>query len=167
MPPGLIPVIVVVNDRNVRAEGGAAAAPAAVESTAVLGDDGVVADKEERAGEDADYGDDKRGEGGAAGGVIVIDEGERGRGREDDVAPLRAVDAAEALGAVLGRLIGHPCLLLLVAIRGGHQREGRKRGDLRWQSHSISNISSRGSNLYEFLCQMIIGKSESRGLIKA
>ena len=102
----LIPAaaVVIVDGRITGAEGiGAAASPAAAEATTVLGDDGVVGDEEEGTGKDADDGDDKRGEGGAAGGVVVFaDEGERGRGRKDDVAPLRAVDAAEALRAVLG-----------------------------------------------------------------
>lgn len=65
--------------------------PEGVEGTAILGDDGVVADEEEGACEDANDGDHEGGEGRAGG---VVGELEGGRWWEEYVAPLWAVDAA-------------------------------------------------------------------------
>lgn len=134
MPTGpiTIAIAILVEDGIIRTEGSGSAVSPATEAAAVFGDDGVVADEEEGAGEDADDGDDEGREGGATGRVVVIDEGEGRRGREDDITPLRAVDAAEALRAVLGCFIGYPCLLLLVSIRRvhghGRTRERREKG---------------------------------------
>lgn len=49
--------------------------------------------------------------------VEVVGEGEGGRGRKEDVAPLRAVDGAEAEGAVSAILCGNPALLI---VEGSH-----------------------------------------------
>lgn len=85
--------------------------PEGAEGAAVLGDDGVVADEEEGAGEHPDDGDDEGREGGAGGVVVAAGPGDvegRRRGREDEVAPLRAVHAAQALRAIPRWLVGHP-----------------------------------------------------------
>lgn len=81
-----------------------------VEAAAVLGDDGVVADEEEGAGEDADDGDHEGGEGRAG---AVVGDLQGGRRWENHVAPLGAVDAAEALSAVFSWLVGNPGLLVV------------------------------------------------------
>lgn len=86
------------------------------EGATVLGDYGVVADEEEGAGKDADDGDHEGREGSGGRGGVGRVEAEGGRGREDDVAPLGAVDAAEALRAVLGDVVGDPHLM---AVEGG------------------------------------------------
>jgi hypothetical protein len=85
--------------------------PQGGEGAAVLGDDGVVADKEEGCGEHADDGDDERREDWAGGVVIAAGAGDverRRRRRENEVAPLRAVHAAQPLGAIPSQLIWHP-----------------------------------------------------------
>lgn len=59
---------------------------------AVLGDDGVVAYQDEGAGQDSNDGDDERGEISARIAIVAI--AKRWRWWEDDVAPLRAIYAA-------------------------------------------------------------------------
>lgn len=76
----------------------------------MAGDHGVVADEEEGTGEDADDGDDEWGEVVAGVGVGVGGVAGGWRRREDEVAPLRAVDAAKAQRAVLEAAVWRPWL---------------------------------------------------------
>jgi hypothetical protein len=76
--------------------------------TTVPGDEGVVAEKEEGDGQYTDDCDDKWGEYGTR---VVGTWGsnvERRRRREDEVAPLGAVHAAQPLRAIFGWLIRDP-----------------------------------------------------------
>ena len=84
-------------------------APEGTQGATVPGNEGVVTDEEEGDRQHADDSDDKRGED-RAGGVVGAGAAdvERRRRREDEVAPLRAVHAAQALGAIFGWLIGDP-----------------------------------------------------------
>ncbi|XBH63806.1 hypothetical protein VPH35_117699 [Triticum aestivum] len=113
LSPGIAPAVATASATTAAAGAGAKEpAPQGAEGAAVLGDDGVVADEEEGAGEHPDDGDDEGREGGAGVAVAVAagagDVEDRRRGWEDEVAPLRAVHAAQALGAIPGRLVGHP-----------------------------------------------------------
>uniref|UniRef100_A0A0D3F962 Uncharacterized protein n=1 Tax=Oryza barthii TaxID=65489 RepID=A0A0D3F962_9ORYZ len=129
LAPGIVSAVGAAAAAAVSA-GAKESVPEGAEGAAVLGYDGVVADEEEGAREHPDDGDDERREG-WAGGVVGAGAGDvegRRRWREDEVAPLRAVHAAEALGAIPGWLIGHPCRLRteIWCCRGrrGHCRHG-------------------------------------------
>lgn len=98
--------------------GGEASLVVAAEPEAVVGSESAVAEKEEGAGKDANGGDEDGGGSGGGG-------GERGRRRRsEDVAPLRAVDAAEARGAVPVGKVGNP-RLGSIGRRHGRELEGR------------------------------------------
>ena len=93
---------------SVTGAGAEDSAPEGTEGAAIPGDEGVIADEEEGDGQHTDDSDDKRGKDGA--GVVGAGSAdvERRRWREDEIAPLRAVHAAQALRAIFGCLIGDP-----------------------------------------------------------
>lgn len=91
---------------------------------AVPGDDSIVGDQQEGGCKNANDGDDERREDGGGGGVgISAGRGEGRRRREEEVTPLGAVDAAESLGAILGRHIWHPCGSLVCACHGTEEED--------------------------------------------
>lgn len=110
--------------------------------SAVLRNDGVVADEEEGGGEDADDGDGQWREGGV-GATVIAGDGERGRRRVEDVAPLRAVYGAYALGAVSSVLERKPALLV---VEYRHERGGRqiRRSQSAPPGGSLLEIESEG-----------------------
>lgn len=83
--------------------------PEGANGATVLGDEGVIADEKEGAGQNADDCNDERGED-RAGGVVGAGAGdvEGRRRREDEVAPLGAVHAAQPLRAISRWLVGDP-----------------------------------------------------------